>query len=147
MIEPQWMTIARGEIGVRERPGADNNLRILDYHAQTALHAKDDETPWCSAFVNWVLAQCNIEGTRRADARSWLTWAGGERCEPKPGAIADLARGKRLGWQGHVAFIDRCDDKTLWLLGGNQGNAVSIAEYKRDRLLGCRWPKQKEPLP
>jgi uncharacterized protein (TIGR02594 family) len=141
MTDTPWMEIARAEIGVTETPGPGTTLRIREYHAETTLHAKDDETAWCSAFVNWVMKQCGIEGTRQASARSWLTWAGGERCEAKPGAIAVLWRGKPVGWQGHVAFIDRIEDDTLCLLGGNQDNAVGIAAYPKARLLGCRWPK------
>jgi uncharacterized protein (TIGR02594 family) len=138
-----WMDIARAEMGVRERPGKAHNERILEYHSCTALHAQDDETAWCSAFVNWVLRQCGIEGSKEANARSWLTWQGGERCEAKPGAIAVLWRGKPMSWQGHVGFIDKVENDTLWLLGGNQGDRVSIAAYPKSRLLGCRWPKEK----
>lgn len=142
-----WMDIARAELGVKEIAGPADNPRIVVYHAETSLHAKDDETAWCSAFANWVMKQCGIDGTRQANARSWLTWDGGERCDPKPGAIAILWRGKPVGWQGHVAFIDRIEGDTLWLLGGNQGNAVSIAPYPKSRLLACRWPKSAPAAP
>lgn len=135
------MAVARAEIGVKEIKGPDDNARIVAYHAETNLRAKDDETSWCSAFVNWVLDQCGIQGSREANARSWLAWEGGQRCEPQPGAIAILWRVSRIGWQGHVAFIDRIEGDTLWLLGGNQGDAVSIAPFPKSRLLGCRMPK------
>lgn len=141
MSSAPWMEVARTQIGVEETPGRGTTARIADYHAETSLHARDDETAWCSAFVNWVMKQCDLVGTRRADARSWLQWEHGERCDPKPGAIAVLWRGKPIGWQGHVAFVDRIEGETLWLLGGNQGDAVSIAPYPSSRLLGCRWPK------
>lgn len=140
--EPAWMQIARKELGVKEKPGKAHEPRILEYHAETSLHAKDDETSWCSAFVNWVMRQAGIKGTGKADARSWLTWADGDRCEAKPGAVAVLWRVKPLGWQGHVAFIDKVETGSLWLLGGNQGDRVSIAQFPKSRLLGCRWPKQ-----
>jgi uncharacterized protein (TIGR02594 family) len=144
VTEPRWMQIARKELGTKEKPGKDHEPRILEYHSATNLHAKDDETAWCSAFLNWVMKQCGIEGTNEANARSWLHWKQGERCDPKPGAIAVLWRGNPIGWQGHVAFIDHIEGDTLWLLGGNQGNRVSIAAYGKARLLGCRWPLTKE---
>jgi uncharacterized protein (TIGR02594 family) len=144
MTDPRWMQIARNELGVKEKPGKVHEPRILEYHSETRLHAAEDETAWCSSFVNWCLKQCGIEGTREANARSWLHWSGGERCEPKIGAIAVLWRGAPVGWKGHVGFIERIEPNTLWLLGGNQGDKVSVAAYPKHRLLGCRWPVTKE---
>jgi uncharacterized protein (TIGR02594 family) len=136
---PRWWPIAVGEVGVHEQPGTDHEARILEYHRATTLAAKDDETNWCSSFVNWCLRQVAIPGTGNAAARSWLRW--GQVLElPRRGAIAVLWRGKPDGWQGHVGFLDRLEGDRIWLLGGNQGNAVSIAAFPRARLLGYRWP-------
>ena len=49
-------------------------------------------------------------------------------------------RGKRDGWKGHVGFYAGEDADAFHVLGGNQGNAVSIVRIGRDRLLGARWP-------
>jgi hypothetical protein len=48
---------------------------------------------------------------------------------------------------GHVGFVagqDRAGN--LMVLGGNQGDAVSIKPFARGRVLGFRWPAD-EPLP
>lgn len=137
--EFKWMEIARAEIGVKEMAGGQDNPRIVEYHQHTSLHAKDDETPWCAAFVNWVMDQAGLGTTHRANARSFLSLP--NRCELKPGAIAILKRGNNPA-QGHVGFVVdvRLEDRSFLLLGGNQGNAVSIQEFPIDRLIECRWP-------
>jgi uncharacterized protein (TIGR02594 family) len=138
MTEPRWMDIARGELGVKEAPGAADNPRVVEYHAATSLHSADDETPWCSAFANWCMAQAGLEGTNSAAARSWLKW--GEACEPKLGAVTVLWRGKPTAATGHVGFFVKADASFVWLLGGNQGDAVSIQPFPRHRVLAYRWP-------
>jgi uncharacterized protein (TIGR02594 family) len=143
--DPPWMRVALGEIDVRELPGRRHNPRILEYHRTTGLSAENDETSWCSAFVNWCLRQAGIAGTDSAAARSWLNW-GDPLEQPRRGAIAVLWRVKPQGWQGHVGFLDRIghiDGRGhVWLLGGNQGDRVSIASFPLTRLLGYRWPPE-----
>lgn len=136
-----WMNVARAELGTREEPGVRHNSRILEYHRATSLQASADETPWCSAFANWVMAQCGIKGTNSAAARSWLGW-GEALTEPRLGCITVLWRGTPDGPQGHVGFLDRIDARGIWLLGGNQGDKVSVAVFPPARLLGFRWPAQ-----
>jgi hypothetical protein len=43
---------------------------------------------------------------------------------------------------GHVGFVVGEDmaRHALLLLGGNQGNAVSVAAFDRNRVVGYRWP-------
>jgi uncharacterized protein (TIGR02594 family) len=138
---PPWLTIARREVGVREVPGANANPRIIEYLASCpglpADMRSSDETPWCSAFVNWVMRESGVTGTRRANARSWLTW--GQACEPQRGAVAVFSRPPDPA-SGHVAFFERREGERVIVLGGNQGNAVSVAAYPASRLLGYRWP-------
>lgn len=142
-MTPPWMEIAERELarGVHEIPGPEANPRIVQYHAATSFEATSDEVPWCSSFVNYCLQHAGYEGTRSAAARSWLTW-GEPIDDPRYGAIVVLARGKNPA-QGHVAFLTahREEDGNLLLLGGNQGNAVSIAAFGTERVLSYRWPK------
>ena len=99
----------------------------------------DDETPWCAAFVGAVLAECGLAGTGSLTARSHLKWGVPVNiAEARPGDIAVLWRGARDGWQGHVAFLDGWDTGKPRLLGGNQGNRVSLRTCPRDRLLDIR---------
>jgi surface antigen len=42
---------------------------------------------------------------------------------------------------GHVGFVDSVNaDGSLNILGGNQGDAVNVRRFTRDRLIALRWP-------
>jgi uncharacterized protein (TIGR02594 family) len=142
-----WMAIAEQEKGVGEIPGAENNPRVLEYFKATnnlgeGARSKD-ETPWCSAFVNWCLEQAGYERTKSAVARSWLDW--GQAIEtPRRGCIVVFEREKKLG---HVGFYMGETETHIKVLGGNQQNPetqifeVSEKEYPKSELLGYRIPK------
>ena len=129
------MMQARSELGQSELPGAKHNPRIVEYHQLTKLRAKDDETPWCSSFVNWCLSKSNYPTTESAAARSWATY--GAPCLPHPGAIVVLTR----TGGGHVGFYVRETGKYVYILGGNQSNKVSIAGYDKGRIIAYRLPQ------
>ena len=140
MLQPLWLVPAFQELiaGVSEVPGPASNPRIDAYLATVGMQS-GDETAWCSAFVNWALDQAGIGGTGKPNARSFLDW--GDPCEPRVGAITVLWRGAPDGCQGHVAFLLGWSSASVFLLGGNQGDAVSVASYNTQRVLGHRWPK------
>lgn len=97
-------------------------------------------TAWCAAFVNSALGAAGIQGTGKLNARSFLDW--GEPVDtPQRGDIAVFTRGGKNSWKGHVAFFDSVNpDGTINVLGGNQGDQVSLKAYSADRLLGYRRP-------
>lgn len=139
-MKPPWMLLAEAELGQTEILGKSHNQRIIEYHALTTLQATDDETPWCSSFANWVMYHAGFIGTRSAAARSWLDW-GIPLIHPTPGCIVIFKRGSSPT-AGHVAFFDSIGRGGLIrVLGGNQGDSVSYASYKREDVLGYRWPK------
>jgi uncharacterized protein (TIGR02594 family) len=136
-----WMEVALREIGIRERRGSRHNPRIVEYFASVTSRINDDETAWCSAFANWVMEEIGIEGSGRLNARSWVSW--GQTVpndSPHYGAITVLWRGSPRSWKGHVAFFCGMEGGNMILLGGNQGNAVSLRPYPARRLLSFRWP-------
>lgn len=139
---PVWYTIAREEMekGVKEIAGDDDNQRIVEYHSATSLKASDDETAWCSAFVNWCMMKANIERTDKPNARSWLDW-GIELDRPVEGCVVIFKRGSQA-WQGHVGFFVGFKGDQVLCLGGNQGNEVNISSYSKTRVLGYRWIKK-----
>jgi uncharacterized protein (TIGR02594 family) len=135
-----WFDIAKREMetGVDEIPGSRDNPRIIEYHASTTLKATDDETPWCSSFVNWCVEQAGLQGTKSAAARSWLQW-GQALDQPRRGCIVVLQRGN--SWQGHVGFYYADEGGRILVLGGNQSNQVNISSYRKSAVLGYRWPQ------
>lgn len=134
---PTWMDFAWPELGVRETPGDGNNPRVLEYGAATSLHPSQDSVAWCSTFANWAMKQAGIPGTNSAAARSWLTW--GAQTQEACGAVAILSRGTNPA-QGHVGFFLHRAAGRVWLLGGNQGDCVSVMGFDASRLLDLRWP-------
>ena len=140
---PEWLRIAEKERGTMEIVGpGEHNPRILDYHSATSLKATDDETPWCSAFVCWVMEQAGYRSTRSAAALSWLRW-GKVLPGPQVGAIVVFRRGN--AWQGHAGFIyNHSDDELIAVLGGNQSNRVNVTPYKRSKVAGYRWPRLED---
>lgn len=140
MSDAPWLAIAQGEVGVKETPGPEHNPRIVEYFRESGHSGiKDDETPWCSAFMNWVFAKAGIVGTGSLAARSWLKW-GKPLSKPKPGAVVVFWRGNPRGWQGHVGLYLGEYAGYISVLGGNQGDSVKISKYPRSNLLGYRWP-------
>lgn len=147
MSKPRWYEIAEGEIGVTENPDKIiDNPRVVEYFTATDFMNKgDDEIPWCSAFVNWCMAQAGIEGTHSARARSWHEEGWGEKLdEPREGCLVVLKRPPKPE-NGHVGFYAGMnDDNRIRLLGGNQGpegrGAVNISNQSKDLVLSYRWP-------
>jgi len=143
LTEPNWMLAARREIGVKELKGHADHPRIVEYlqHTRIIPAMQHDETPWCSAFVCFVMEQSGLSSTRSAAARSWLTW-GVELKEPLPGCIAVLTREGHPG-SGHVGFyvgMSKPPYESVLLLGGNQANQVCVRSYDKSRVLSYRWP-------
>lgn len=135
---PPWLDIAAKEIGIKEIMGITHHPKILIYHQATSLKAEDDETPWCSAFVNWCMQEAGYPKTDSGLARSWIKY-GDSVEEPYRGCITVLERGKP--WQGHVGFyISESAPGWIKLLGGNQKNRVSIETYPLHRVLTYREP-------
>lgn len=137
---PPWFELASGEIGTAEVRGGENP-RIIEYHAETSLRATEDEVSWCSAFVCWAFERSGIPSTRSAAARSWLQW-GSETSRPEVGDVVVLWRESPDSWKGHAGFFVGFDGDgdSVRVLGGNQGDAVSVATFPRSRILGFRKP-------
>lgn len=139
---PPWLVVALKEAGVREVPGKGTNSRIATFLQSTHLPAPlaaSDETPWCSAFVNWCMSQAGIQGTQSAAARSWESW-GMPVDEPALGDVCVFWRESPTSGKGHVAFRLRQDGSMLWVWGGNQGNGVCAAPYPLRELICYRRP-------
>lgn len=143
MEQPAWLDHAWQEAGVRETPGPASNSRILQFFRDVG-HADvtSDEVAWCAAFVGACLERAGLRSTRSLLARSYLDW-GVPIANAKLGAVAVLSRGSDPG-QGHVGFVVGAAKDQLFLLGGNQKDAVTVQSFPMGRLLGLRWPSTAE---
>lgn len=132
---------AINEIGEKEIPGPDHNARIIQYAKEAGFDwVNDDETPWCSIFMNWVAGKAGYKGSKAANARSWLLVGTPADASPEPGNVVVFWRDNPNSWKGHVGvFLGLSkDSKKVFCLGGNQGNMVSISAYPVDTVLGYR---------
>jgi uncharacterized protein (TIGR02594 family) len=144
-VDPRWLAIARRYLGVSEIPGPRHNPTILGWLHRLRSWVADDETPWCGLFVAAVMDEAGLPVARNyLRARAWMDW-GTTLALPAPGCVVVFERGPTMG---HVGFVvGRDADGQLLVLGGNQGNAVTIAAFARSRVLpgGYRWPAA-EPI-
>lgn len=141
MTDPAWLANARAYLGQKEIKGPHHNPHVLKWWKDIGAPFADDETPWCGAFVGGVLSETGIRPVAGgASARAWLKLPVVIR-EPAVGAVVVFWRGAPQAATGHVGFVvgqDRVGN--LMVLGGNQGDAVSIRPFARNRVLGYRWP-------
>lgn len=140
MAEFAPLAWARGELGVRETPGPASTRRILEYRTmgRCALGGEDGLVPWCAIFINAALQVSGLKGSGNAMARGFLKWGVGLK-GPALGAITVLSS-SRGPTSGHVGFYVGETPTHVRLLGGNQGDAVSIASFPKSKVLGYRWP-------
>ena len=133
--EPAWLVEARRHLGLKEIVGRKHNATILGWVKSLGGWFTDDETPWCGTFVAACMLKAGIDAPEHwYRARAWNEW--GKPCGSIVGAVAVFAR----TGGGHVGFVVGESATSLYILGGNQSNAVTITPIKKDRLLGLRWP-------
>ena len=130
MTEPKWLGEVRRYIGEREIKGAKHNTLIVQMWADIKRSGiKDDETPWCAAYVGSVLECCGNKSTRFESAKSYLGW-GAQLLKPAVGYVAVFTR----DGGGHVGFVVGQNERgDLLVLGGNQSDAVNIRKFP------CVW--------
>jgi uncharacterized protein (TIGR02594 family) len=137
VTEPSWLLSARRHLGLTEIPGKATHPTILRWLRSLRAWWVDDETPWCGTFVAACFREVNVPLPKHwYRAKGWLEW-GIPIQAPKLGAVVIFER----PGGGHVGFIVGIDQQgRLLVLGGNQGNRVSVAPFDITRVIGYRWP-------
>lgn len=138
-MEPRWLKTARRYLGTKEIPGAKHSSVIARWLARLGAWWRDDETPWCGTFVAECLKDAGLPLPRNwYRAKEWANYGSNLRStHVAPGAILVFAR----TGGGHVGFYVGEDHSYFYVLGGNQGNAVSVAKIAKVRCIAIRWPK------
>lgn len=129
---------ALADYGTTEIVGGKHNIKILKYF-EDAGHSwvQNDEMAWCAAFLNAVLARAGFPHTGKLNARSFLE-LGIETTEPEIGDIVVLWRVAQDSPYGHCGLFIARDESWIYMLGGNQANAVNITKFPVYMLLGYR---------
>lgn len=109
--------------------------------------------PWCGDYVETAVKRTlpkepmpGALGENPYWARNWALL--GKATKPVYGAIGVFSRGENAG---HVGILVGEDATDFYVLGGNQGDTVSIVRIAKTRLLAARWPatykETNQPLP
>jgi uncharacterized protein (TIGR02594 family) len=128
-------------LGIREIQGVANNAVIMQWAKDIGAPDwyDDDDKPWCSVFLNRLMMACQLplsgKGFELLRAKSFETW-GDPLVIPSFGCVMTFSRPEGA----HVGLYlgERTD--AYFILGGNQGNSVSLAWIAKARLTSMRWP-------
>ncbi|MCH2045214.1 MAG: TIGR02594 family protein [Saprospiraceae bacterium] len=142
--KPKWISIAEGEIGVKEIPDKNsekvNNPRVMEYHAASGGYSSD-EPAWCASFTSWCLSKAGVSNPRDPGVIQWKGW--GEKIDkPFYGCIGIIKTGS--AW-GHIGFIVGVEGGNVLMLGGNQSNSVKISKYSKSSVTQYLKPPGYEP--
>lgn len=141
-------SLAQRFVGLKEAAGPTSNAHVLAMLQLDAGWPKDDATPWCSAFVNYIAWLLRLPRSKSLAARSWLTVGTPiDARDASPGFdVVILKRGTDdgpdvLDAPGHVGFFAGLEgERGEWvqLLAGNQGDAVTVQRFPFARVIGVR---------
>lgn len=132
-----WMVEAAKHVGLKEIPGKENNPTIINWLKSLRAWWSEDETPWCGTFAAHCMQVAGIPLPKHwYRAKDWANW-GSRLVTPIYGCVVVF---ERKGG-GHVGFVLGVDSKgRLLVIGGNQGNQVSVMPFDRARVVGFFWP-------
>jgi uncharacterized protein (TIGR02594 family) len=145
---PPWFSVATHFKGLTEVHGAVAKPQILEmFRISGQPEIEDDETPWSAAFVSACLRLAGFRSSSGLGARSYQNFGEDLGKEPRRGCIVVLWRGSPAVRSGHVGFFDREDSDNIFVLGSDQGDTVTTAQFPKNRVLAYRWPTEPAPLP
>lgn len=135
---PRMLVEGLALYGVTEKVGPENNPVIMGWAREVGLEDtyRADAVPWCGLYMAVVAKRA---GWSPVAAPLWaLNWRtfGAPADKPSIGDVMAFVRPSG----GHVGIYVGEDISTYHILGGNQGDAVSIIRIARDRLRGARRP-------
>lgn len=129
---------AKKDMGLKETPGPKSTPRIHSAIETAAkwLDKDDSATAWCGCIRGlWGLETGTGVPREHYRAAAWLNW--GVAVDVEDAKRGDTVVISRAGGN-HVALLDRVEGPRIYLLGGNQGNAVSIASFSQALVRGVR---------
>lgn len=135
------LVFAAGTIGTKEYKGAGkSNPEVEMYHAYARedndlTKGMSDDVPWCSSVNCYWHEMVGMGSTNSKTAKSWLKWGVSTLKNPTYGDSVVFDRG---GWKGHVGIIVSWNSQYVWVLGGNQSDAINVTKYSRSRLVDIR---------
>lgn len=127
--------------GTLEAPGVADNPVIVGWAAEVgkdvAAAYGADSIPWCGLFAAVVVKRAGkavIAGPLWA--KNWAKF--GSKADKA--SLGDVLVFERPGGGGHVGFYVAEDASAYHVLGGNQGDAVTVARLAKSRCIAVRRP-------
>lgn len=136
---PKHMQIALSLIGMKEFPGKASNPVVEQFSIDAGFGRMKDDVPWCGFFVASILKRAGLPNELEPKWRGWAASygrLGTKLMNPVYGCVGVKTR----QGGGHVGFVVAANSSTIWLLGGNQGDKVSIAAFPRKLFTAFRLP-------
>jgi len=132
---PRMLVEALKLYGTVEKAGPANNPAIMNWAGECGIGGYGaDCVPWCGLFLATVAHRAgNPLPDKPLWARNWLNWGTAVQI-PELGDVLVFSR----EGGGHVGLYVGEGRGTYHVLGGNQGDAVSIRRLAKNRFLGAR---------
>lgn len=134
------LQIASKELGQKEVRGPKENPRIRTYHKYATLKNKresSENVPWCSSFMCFIAEKAGCKSTNSKLARSWERGGYKKKSRhPLPGDVVTFWRKSKRSGYGHVGIFLKQTKHFVYVMGGNQSDAVNIRRYSKERMTG-----------
>lgn len=142
---PAYMKAAYDYLGTKEAPGSANNPVVVKmFGLAEGPPVTADSVPWCAAFVAACLKLGKAPNEVQKSLRLWAAAYAGLGTKLKKPVWGCVGVKTRNGG-GHVGFVVAANDTHVWLLGGNQGDAVSVARFARSSFSSFNLPTGIDP--
>lgn len=156
MTADKVLSIARGEVGVKESPAGSNKVKYNT--AYYGREVKGSAYPWCCAFVWWVFQQAGASelfygGEKTAYCPTLMAfhkkqWV--KDYEPGDVIFFNFSGGTTAK---HVGICESWDGKSITTIDGNTGttneaNGGAVMRRKRDKkyIVGAYRPCYEEEM-
>jgi uncharacterized protein (TIGR02594 family) len=142
---PKILVNARKLLGTSEVIGDKNNPVIMQWAKDLNLQSiyVADSVPWCGLFMAHVCKVSELEIPKMPlRAKEWLNFG----TKQEHAMLGDVLVFSRTGG-GHVGIYVGEDTNCFHVLGGNQGDRVSIVRIDKTRCIGVRRTKWKVSQP
>lgn len=134
---PPWMAEMHRKMGlheVRDNAALTAWLKIGQFLGNPAA------LPWCGDAIESCIAKTLPSEPLPANpffAQSWAKF-GTDTIVPIVGSIGVI---RWSPTSGHVGIVAGISGSTVYLLGGNQANAINVSGFPRSKFIAFRWPK------
>ena len=144
---PRMVREAMALLGTLETQGTKSNPIIVNWAKETNTKEDDwyntDSIPWCGLFMAVVAQRADWEVVKEPlRAKAWEKFGK----QVNEAVLGDILVFSRSGG-GHVGLYVGESDKTYFVLGGNQGDKVSIVEIAKSRIYSINRPNYKIAMP